>query len=107
MIKENLGQTTPVAGGFRVAGRWSCASGCHYLDLASGPERMLTGGHRPCTLDCLAVHGRGIVHNRSSAARRPRLHRSMKAVVEVSCLIKPVRRGWLVRSKEPKCRMTP
>jgi alkylation response protein AidB-like acyl-CoA dehydrogenase len=44
------GQATPVTGGFRVSGRWSFASGCHYLTwFLAGC--MLMEGDRPRMLE--------------------------------------------------------
>src|SRR6267142_1943871 len=54
------GQAVPVAGGYRVSGRWSFGSGCHESAWMLGSFQVLDGGrprHRP---DGTSLYWRGV-----------------------------------------------
>ncbi|HTO56080.1 MAG TPA: acyl-CoA dehydrogenase family protein [Myxococcota bacterium] len=58
------GRATPVAGGYRVSGRWSFASGCQHADWLFGHCALEGGGAQPPALRCmLARAGDWTIHD--------------------------------------------
>ena len=50
-VTSGSGTAIPVAGGFRVTGRWPFASGCHQADWLVSVAQILDGGQPRCAAD--------------------------------------------------------